>query len=239
MNLIDALIIMSLLFTLFRGYRKGIAVSFFKLLGYLCGLVTGLLFSEVLAKTLNRSLGLTEKLMPWLGEKAILPAAVTNTSIESIPFDKVQGTLEAMPLPEFFQIALTDYFSEIEKLPDLGITKLGDGLIYIISNFIVVGICFFILYWVVSHFLGVTIPRWFRKASPGPITLIDRMGGACLGLLSGLIGIAITIGMMMPIVAAGSLQGPGNQGALAKLAVIFSESKIALFISDIIMGIIR
>lgn len=61
MNLLDLLLSAGLLLAIFRGYRKGMLVSFFNFLGYVVGFVSALLFSEVLAKVIDRSFGITKK----------------------------------------------------------------------------------------------------------------------------------------------------------------------------------
>ncbi|ADG83814.1 CvpA family protein [Thermincola potens] len=236
MNLLDLLLSAGLLLAIFRGYRKGMLVSFFNFLGYVVGFVSALLFSEVLAKVIDRSFGITKKMMPWLLDNASLPATVNKTRIADIPFEKAQDLAANLSVPETFRDAFIDYLGQIAEMPATkNIHTLGDALGYLMAMFLLTAICFAFIYFLVSRFLGKTIPGWFKKTSPAPVTFLDHLGGAVLGLLTGIIGLMITIGMLIPLAAAGAIKGT-DTGLLGRMAEIINSSVFMTTFSDTVIS---
>lgn len=239
MNFLDILILIGLAWAVIRGYRKGVVVSLFKLLGYLAGLATGYIFSEVLAKILDRSFGLTKAMMPWLVKTVTLPASTSNVNIADIQFEKAQELIDNLPLPNNFKDMFMQYINELAQFPAAhGINKLGEALVYIISNFLLSAICFMVVYVLVSHVIAVTIPKWIKKVSPAPVKFTDHLGGAVLGLAGGLISLAITVAMLLPVAAAGALEGNTKATFIGKVAFLFNNSVIVDKLSKLVIGLV-
>jgi len=238
-NILDILIVGGLALAIRKGYKKGVITSLFSLLGYLTGLLAAVLFSEVLAKVVDRSFNVTGKMIPWFSESSTIPAGVAEASIRELPLEQAEEAFLAMPLPESLQAPFLELIQDIAELPTThGIETLGEGIAYLLSAFIITALCFIFLYVVVSRFLGKTIPSLFKKASPGPVNTLDHLGGALLGLLGGIISVGIMVAMLIPVAAIGAVKGTQSAGLLLIITRLFNDSFLVSKLSGIVISLI-
>ncbi len=89
--LIDVILLVLLLFAIFKGLRKGFIVAVFSLIGFIVGLVAALKLSTVVAAYLDESVNISAKWLPFLAFALVflvvallvrLLAAVVESTVE-------------------------------------------------------------------------------------------------------------------------------------------------------------
>ncbi len=207
MVLIDFLFLGVLLFAAYRGYKKGLFATLSRVAGYFIGLFGTLLLYRRMADFLGEQLNLREKLSPWVAEKLAMPASTFQTKINTLAFDKAEELIKSLGLPETFQKIMLGYIKDFTVLPSKGIETLGDGVTYTITTFLITAISFFLLYAGLTLVFRILLPKLFGTVSPRPLTFLDKLGGAALGVCGGALSVAALIILLSPVASMGVLKG--------------------------------
>jgi len=155
-----------------------------------------------------------DKLSPTVVDALPFPAA--SQQIANFPVDYAVTMVNEKEIPAAFKKIMVNYIQDFANLPvSEGITTIGQGLGYIISDFIISTLSFVILAVVFSAIFRIFLPRLFNSVAPKRVTTLDKAGGAILGLASGLVSVAVLIILLTPLASLGALKG--NPSPLAEL----------------------
>lgn len=206
MNILDIVLLLIIAWAVHKGYKRGVVATLSSLARYVAGLIGTMIFYWPLQIFLSRQMHLGEKLTPWVVETLAIPAS--SQKISDLVIDNAVALVEQKELPAAFKEVMIKAIQDFADLPATkGITTLGQGLGYIISNFIISALSFVILALVFSAVFRIILPRLFRAASPKPVTAVDKMGGAVLGLAGGLLSVAVLVIVLTPIASMAALKG--------------------------------
>lgn len=206
MNLLDIILLLIFAWAVHRGYKRGVVGSLSTLAGYVLGLIGTAIFYWPLQIFLSRQLHLVDKLSPWVVKTLAIPTA--SEKISDLAIDKAITMINQKDLSEGIKQILVKYIQDFANLPAAkGITTLGQGIGYIISDFIISALSFVILAMVFSAIFRIILPKLFKSAAPKPVTALDKMGGAVLGLAGGLLAVATLVILLTPLASMGALKG--------------------------------
>lgn len=226
MNIVDLLILAALGIAAYRGYKKGLMAALGALAGHLFGLIAAIFFSGPLARILDGSFNLIKGSMPLLAEQLALPAAASTVRISEMPLDKAINMINNYDLPDLFKKIMLRYVDDLAKMPVThGINNLSEAIAYLVGSFLLSAASFLLIYGLISQVLGKGLPRYLKKASPGPVSMLDSFAGAGLRAVGTGIGIGVTLALVMPILSIGLIKERGT--VLSAFAVLIKNSKIA------------
>lgn len=216
MNLLDAVLLGILGFSIYKGYKKGVIGALSSVTGYVLGLFAAILLYRPVADFLSFHFKLESKLAPWVTENLGLPATAFETKISDLAMGQATEIISQQNIPQIFKDVMVDFVEQIFTLPlTKGIVSLGDGITYIISNYLITGIIFLGLFSCLVILFRSILPKLFKTVSPQPVTAIDKLGGAALGALGG----TLTVGAFMVFLVLLGTMGAmkGNESPLANL----------------------
>jgi uncharacterized membrane protein required for colicin V production len=206
MNLLDIILLLLLAWAVFRGYKRGVVGTLSTLAGYVLSLIGTAVFYWPLQIFLSRQLHLVEKLSPWVVNNLGIPAA--SQPITSFPIDMAVEMVNQKDIPYAFKEIMVKYIQDFADLPvKKGINSLGEGIGYIVSDFMISAFSFVFLAVVLSVFFRILLPRLFNSAAPRPVTALDKAGGAAFGLAGGFLSIAALVLLLTPLASIGALKG--------------------------------
>lgn len=237
MNIVDILILGAVGLAAYKGYKKGFITALTALAGNLTGLVAAAFLCGPLAGMLDGALKVVRVITPWLREQLAIPAAANNISISQMPFDQAIKIINDYDLPDLFKGIMLRYVDDISKMPVThGINYLGEAIAYLIGSFLFTSLIFLLIYGGVYHLIGKSIPRYLKKASPGPVRLLDSFTGAVLRASATGIGVVVSLALAMPILSIGLVKERGS--VMSAFAVLIQNSKIANMFMNSILGLV-
>lgn len=206
MNLLDIIFLLILAWAVYRGYKRGMVGTLSTLAGYVLGLIGTAIFYWPLQIFLSRQLHLADKISPWVVDSLAIPAA--SQKINNLAIDTAIAMINQKDVPDGIKEILIKGIQDFANLPaSKGITTLGQGIGYIISDFIVSSLSFIILAVIFSVFFRIIIPKMFKAAAPKPVTSVDKLGGAVFGLAGGLLSVGVVVIVLIPLASMGALKG--------------------------------
>lgn len=206
MNFLDIILLLIIAWAVRRGYKKGIVATLSSLAGYVAGLIGTAIFYWPLQIVLTRQLHLGEVLTPWVTKTLAIPSSTQK--ISDLAIENAVALVNQKEIPAAIKEVMITGIQDFANLPATkGITNLGQGIGYIISDFIISALCFVILAVVFSAIFRIILPKLFRAAAPTPVTAVDKCGGAVLGLAGGFLSAAILVVLLTPVASMGALKG--------------------------------
>lgn len=226
MNIVDLLILAALGFAAYKGYKKGLMTALAALAGHLIGLAVAVLLSGPVARVLDGSFNLIKGTVPWLTEQLALPVSANSVKISQMPLDKAVKMINDYDLPDLFKKIMLRYVDDVAKMPVThGINNISEAIAYLVGSFMLSSAAFLLIYGIIYHLIGKGIPRRLKKASPRPVSMLDSLAGAVLRATGTGIGIAVSLGLVMPVLSIGLFKERGS--VLSAFAVLIKNSKIA------------
>lgn len=214
MNVLDGIFVFLITFSILRGYKKGLFGTISKVGGFLFGLVAAVFFYRKLADYLSDQWQLEAKLSPLIAEKLFLPAIAFKIKISDFSLDKASISLQQLHLPKFLEGVVTKQFQNVASLPEAkGFTTIGEAITYTVSHFLVNVFSFMGLLLCVVLIFWLILPRLFSAVSPTPVTILDKLGGAFVGLGFGVLSTIALGTLLLPASFLGAING--NPSSLA------------------------
>lgn len=206
MNLLDIIFLLVLAWAVYKGYSRGMVGTLSRLAGYVLGLIGTAIFYWPLQIFLSRQLKLVDKLSPWVIDSLAIPAS--SQEINSLVIDNAVAVINQKELPAAFKEIMVNYVQDFANLPvSKGITTLGQGIGYLISDLLISLLSLVILAVVFMFVFRILLPRLFKAAAPSPVTTLDKVGGAVFGLVGGLFSVAALVILLTPLASMGALKG--------------------------------
>lgn len=200
MNLIDLLLIISLLLGLIKGFRKGLLNSLVGLFSCLIGFFVALKSYFYLVKWLEVKFQLTVKLAQYFEKRLVLSETVSQLEIGTLPIADVSTSIDGLPLPEMLRMQLFDFMQKIgEQISQNAEACLGDVLYLFLAEFVLKILVIILIWFVVDKGL-MFFSRFLTKLTENTfIGALNKVGGVCIGLLIRVLILTIVIGLISPL----------------------------------------
>ncbi|MGI6227776.1 MAG: CvpA family protein [Peptococcales bacterium] len=195
-NFIDFIIIILLFCGGFYGYRKGFIGSIVGFIGSILALVLAVKFYKPFADFLNSKFGLLQGIHGFLVEHLPLPVEVSTAPLSKSGFHLLAYKVYSMALPDFIKEQIVN---EAEKLilsaNQLGLTTIGEVLIYIIAMTLLNGLALILLWVLLTNLLRILAKILSKTLDNTFLGSINRFGGLIVGTALNILGLTIFLGM--------------------------------------------
>lgn len=195
-NWFDWLLILTLVAGLFYGWARGLVAVLVGFTAYLISLVIAGRYTPVVVEWIDRTWGATAKVAEILSKRIALPPEANLIPASAVPWQQVMPTLSALPLPEAYKTQLA---IKVAEWSAAGANK--SVAEFIIGN-LAAGIVSAIVFVLLVSVLGYVLALVGRIVSGliSEIPLVGTMNRA-LGALAGLLGTAITLSVLLSLLA--------------------------------------
>lgn len=234
MNLLDYVIAAALLFFGYRGFNKGAFATLSSFVGKLISLAGAYMFREDLMKLLNEKINLSQKVTPLVSQWVSIPTEAVSKAVSQKAVDSTTGQLTQLELPEFIKKPILEQVNHILIEPvSQGINNMGQGLVSAVTSFLLNAISFVLIFVILAFAFQYLLPAIFKAVRPRSLAFVDRLGGALLGSLIGVIFVVVAVVILSPVTFVAALQGePGVVGGMMKgsllLNYLFEYAKLML-----------
>lgn len=222
---LDPVIAAWLALAAFNGLRAGLFQAGGRLAGFFVGFWAGGLLAARVAAFMGERLGLEKVFNRWLANNGALPPGAADRPVASLPLDRLPELLQQVGFPPEYQKLVLGQMNDALSAHTPAQT-LGETISRILSQMVLEAAAFVLIFSFVhwgTVLLGKVLQQTIGRLPP--LWGFNRLGGAALGSLQGVVGITVTLGFLAPV--AGFLQQPALAGAIARSTL--APPFIALF----------
>lgn len=199
MNLIDLLIIIFLLFGLWKGFRKGLLNSLVGLCSTLLGLFVAWQTHACVAGWLDNGFQLTTKLARYFEQRLVLSETVSQLNVGTLSLPATNTSGATLQLSARLKLQLVEFAEKMGEQIGLGADVYLGDILYLFLAKLVLQILVIILIWFLVDKGLLLIAQLITKLTENTfLGSLNKIGGVCIGLLSRVFVLTIIIGLSSP-----------------------------------------
>ena len=132
MNIIDGVILGTLLLGAYGGYRKGLVMSVAGLFCHIAGLAGAFFLYRPVADFLNSQFGLNELLVPVITKVIPIPSQVAEISLHKVSFAQAVERVSQLNIGAEYAQQVINVVKDLEQLAQVpGVETLGQAIAYL------------------------------------------------------------------------------------------------------------
>lgn len=136
----------------------------------------------------------------YLAGRVPLPAAVAGVPLADLQREHVAGLLANLPFPPLLLRPLSDAaLKAFETAAALRLYTLGDLVYYSLARLIWTAISFFVIMAVTTGLANTLAIGVTRSLHGTPLSLLNHLAGAALGLAENLVTLVVLAGLVAPL----------------------------------------
>lgn len=216
MNYIDIFIVVILGLALIKGYFRGLLLTTASISAYVAGIGVALYYYIPFSKWLDQSFDMADKLSARIYTLLPIPEPVMNLSMNQVHFDELTTIVNELPLPTIYQGQILEHLGNYQLL-NLGAngTSIGYMISYSLANTLIEIVAFGMLLFGVILLVRRLAKMLTLPISRSPLGIVNRVGGAGMGLVIGALGLVLLLGLAVPVITLSELAFAGPDEGIA------------------------
>jgi uncharacterized membrane protein required for colicin V production len=187
-----------------NGLRRGFVLTLTRLVSLVGALVAAFVLTKPAVAILETRFGFATSLSQTIARWVRLPADFAVTRVSELSAGQLGAMLERSGLPEQYQDAVVTWIAEAPGQAAVSLARfIHQGLALLLLNVITFVVLLGLARWVISLF-GKGVASAVHHVGAGPL---DHLGGLGLGAAQGLLFACIALGLLLPVLATGTLVG--------------------------------
>lgn len=228
MNWLDFLFLIILCYSVFKGFKIGFVLGLSRILGLTVGLFVAFSYCRNLAKYVGEDLGWAAKLGPFFESLIRLPIQVSGASVGEFLQERLD-ILSSLQIPVEWPVFIGRLLDMLKQSGDDLEKVLGGIMTFTFLDVL----AFIVLLFVVERLLifsGFLLSKALAYSFMGPL---DKMGGALLGFVRGVVFVVIILTLMVPLQVMGSIVS-GDEVGGGLLSDTLSSSYTVSYLKGIV-----
>lgn len=215
MNIVDLVIIVSLVLGAINGYRRGLFGSLCGLAANLLGLFAAVKYYPHLSAWLNHNFSLSLQVSQFFKTHVMLPPAISTLQFTKIPLPDLLKQLEGTNLPPEIKHHLLEYLQKWWTSLS-SFSNLGELIHYLVAVALINGLAFFFIWLVVDKAAALLAEGLTRCTNNSLIGDFNRLSGAIIGVGLRALGLTIILGIANPLLSLASAAQPSLFSSVLK-----------------------
>jgi hypothetical protein len=215
LNIVDLVIIVSLVVGAINGYRRGLFGSLCGLAANLLGLFVAIKYYPQLSSWLNQQFSLSLKVSQFFKAHVMLPPAVSTLQLAKLPLPDLIKQLESTALPPEIKLHLMDYLQKWWRSLS-SFNNLGELIHYLVAIALINGLAFFLIWLVVDKTAVLLAEGLTRCTQNSLVGDLNRLSGTMIGVGLRALSLTIFLGIISPLLSLTSAAQPSLFSSVLK-----------------------